>query len=271
MSVAGGAFPDRGQERELAIASDHLDVGSRPSDGTRRDGQPRAKRFLLAFGFDRADRSVRDRASREPVRLLAHHESARPGCGLQPRGGVDDVAHGQRFSGRRTRGDRDHRLAAVHRGARFEFQSCNRVEDREARAHGALCIVTMRHRSTEHRHHGVADELLHGPAKMVDPLLGGALIGAQRVPHILGIGAVRPAREVDQVDEEHGDELAFLFYRLRVERRAAGETEAGPFRVLLPAASAAHYRSLSSRRKLIMSPSRRGEGSGGGSSRRWSL
>src|SRR3989449_10344180 len=84
MAVAGGAFPDRGQERELAIASDHLDVGSRPSDGTRRDGQPRAKRFLLSFGFDRADRSVRDRASREPVRLLAHHESARPGCGLQP-------------------------------------------------------------------------------------------------------------------------------------------------------------------------------------------
>ena len=106
----------------------------------------------------------------------------------------------------------------------------------------ALGIVLVRDRRAEDRHHGVADELLDRAAEALD-LAGDALVvRAERGADVLGVGPVGAGREADEVDEEHGDDLALLAARRRLERRAAGEAEARALRVLLAAVRADDHR-----------------------------
>ena len=118
----------------------------------------------------------------------------------------------------------------------------DRVEDPQPRAHGALGIVLVGHGRAEDGHYGVADELLHRAAVPLDLAGDAFVVGAERGAHVLGVRLVGAGREADEVDEEHGDDLALLAGRRRLERRAAGEAEARALRVLLAAVRADDHR-----------------------------
>ena len=84
------------------------------------------------------------------------------------------------------------------------------VADAERRPQRALRIVAVRARRAEDRHDRVADVLLDRPAVALD--LGGDRleVRALDLSDILGVARLGPAREADHVDEEDGDEAAFL-------------------------------------------------------------
>ncbi len=68
------------------------------------------------------------------------------------------------------------------------------------------------------------------------------MVGAQRGADVLRVGAVGARREADEVDEEHGDDLALLAARRLFESGAAVEAEARALRVLLGAAGTDDHR-----------------------------
>jgi len=90
-------------------------------------------------------------------------------------------------------------------------------------------------------------------AEALDLARDAGVVGPQRRPDVLRIGAIRSRREADQVDEEHGDDLPLFgtWSELR-ERGAAGEAEASPLGVLLGAVRAdRHGPSVRSRRRVV--------------------
>ena len=61
-------------------------------------------------------------------------------------------------------------------------------DEPEAGAHGALRVVLVDDRHTEHGHHGVADELLHDAAAGVDDAACQAVVLAQHTIDVFRIG-----------------------------------------------------------------------------------
>ena len=100
----------------------------------------------------------------------------------------------------------------------------------------------MCHRRSEHGHHGVADELLHGAPEALDLARDARVVRAQRGTDVLRVGAVGARGEADEVDEEDGHDLALLAARRLLESGAAVETEARALGVLLSAAGADDHR-----------------------------
>ena len=72
----------------------------------------------------------------------------------------------------------------------------------------------MGYQRSEDSHNGVADELLHGPAEVLDLFLGRRMVRMQGVSDVFGIRSVGPAREADEVHKKHRNQLAFLLRRL---------------------------------------------------------
>ena len=147
----------------------------------------------------------------------------------------------------RSRAQRDDGLARRDGGAHrdlepFGAQLLDRVEDPERRAHRPLGIVLVCDGRAEDCHHRVADELLHRPAEALDVGLHALVVRAKRRADVLGVGPVGAAREPDEVDEEHGDDLALLAgRRLHGERLPTGKAEARSLGVFLPAVWADHH------------------------------
>src|SRR5437588_739064 len=92
---------------------------------------------------------------------------------------------------------------------------------RSAGAADALGVVTVRDRSAEDRHHCVADELLEHASVLLDAVLGLAVVDLEHVAHVFGVRPVRACRRADEVDEEHGNELALLLRRCCLAERSA--------------------------------------------------
>ena len=95
------------------------------------------------------------------------------------------------------------------------------VADGERRSHCALGVVLVRDRGAEHRHHRVADELLHRAAEALELVAQPRVVRPEQRAHLLGIHALRARGEADEVGEEDGDDLALLEPRLLVDARAA--------------------------------------------------
>ena len=109
----------------------------------------------------------------------------------------------------RTRVDVDERLAGVHRDAHLELAVLDDpVADRERRAHRALGIVLVRDRRAEHRHHRVADELLHGAAALLELGAQPLVVRAQDRLDVLRVERLGARGEADEVGEEHRHDLA---------------------------------------------------------------
>jgi hypothetical protein len=120
-------------------------------------------------------------------------------------------------------------------------QLLDRVEHPEAGPHGALGVVAMRDRGAEHSHDRVADELLNDAAERFDFGLHPGVIGHEHGPNVLGVGLVRARGEVDQVDEQHRDDLALFDRRLDGQGRATGRTVPAPLGILLPTSRALEH------------------------------
>ncbi len=109
--------------------------------------------------------AVGDGVRRERDGGLAGEHLARFGGGLEPGGGVHDGPGDQELAGRAEAGGRLARLDAD-----VDVEGCGETEglaqpagpgaDRETGTDGAERVVLVHGRQSEHRHHGVADELL---------------------------------------------------------------------------------------------------------------
>ena len=100
-----------------------------------------------------------------------------------------------------------------------------------------LRVVLVCGRGAEHRHDGVADELVQGAAEPLDLGPQAQVVGAQHRADVLGVGAVRAGGEPDQVAEQHRDDLAF-FTRppaLGGQPSTASPAEPGPLQRGVPA------------------------------------
>src|SRR5207237_3441164 len=96
------------------------------------------------------------------------------------------------------------RLAAVPRA---DADVVERLLDRERGAHGPLGVVLVRARDAERGHDGVAGELLHGAAVVLDAACDLLEEARHPPPHDLGVAGGAEPRRVDEVGEEDGGEL----------------------------------------------------------------
>ena len=129
---------------------------------------------------------------------------------LETIGDVDDVSCDEGPSFVR---DADDDVPGVHSDAKLELaveETLHPLLHRERGMQRALSVVLERSRSTEHRHHGVAGELLDGPARQLDLLAHRVVEGLEMHPHALRIAVAGVLGRADQVGEENGDELALL-------------------------------------------------------------
>ncbi len=206
------------QERALVLAADERRVrrGLGLADAAPRVRRaPDGDRIRLALRDDRLEGLVGDRALRRPHRRLVDEDVAHRSGRLQAGGDVDDVARDDALAALRARTERDDGLAGRDRGAHGELETflaelLDRLEDPEPGADRALGVVLVGDGSPEDGHDRVADELLDGPAEPLDVGLHPLVVGAQRRPHVLRVGPVGAAGEPDEVDEQHGDDLALL-------------------------------------------------------------
>jgi hypothetical protein len=237
------------EEAELVLTADEGRRGRRgDADATARaERSPERYGPRLTLDGDGHQLLVLDQRTGPAVGLLADHEGSDRRHALEARGGVDDVACGDSLALAGPGTQRDDRLTGRDRGPDGKLepfllvQLLDRVEYPEGCANGALGVVLVRERSSEHRHDRVTHELLDGPVEALDLASHPRVVGAKRGADILGIGPVGTGCELDQVDEEDRDDLPFLARRRDgLERSAAGEAEAGAVRVLLSTIRAGH-------------------------------
>ena len=145
---------------------------------------------------------------------------------------------------RGARSERHESLAGVDRDADLQLelgiapiQLVDGDTHREGGSNGALRIVAVSDRRTEHRHHRVADELLDDAAEALDLRAHPREVGRQDRPDVLRVEALGAGREADEIREEDGDDLPLLEQALRLvgQRFRAGKAELRNRRVLLAA------------------------------------
>ncbi len=145
---------------------------------------------------------------------------------------------------------RDRGLAGQDRGTRLDARAQRPygVEEVKRGAHGALRVVLVRRRHAPHRHDGVTDELLHGPAVSLDDLSGELEVLAQRLADVLRVALLGERRETHEVREQdrHQPPLGFVGRRrgagwrgrrtpsLCCQRRRAFTAEFGPGGLAVP-------------------------------------
>ena len=201
--VAHGPLVRVVQQLQFLLAPD--EAGARPALA-RVEHPERAPRPHLLAGpdLDRAEILDLHRLDGQPAR--AGSERDRPGR----RGLLQARCHVDGLAGHERRGDvLDDELARLDPDPSLEPELADGVEHRERGPHRTLCVILVRLRHAEGGHHGVAGELLDGAAVPLD-LLGGVLEVARHAPaDDLGIAGAEQRRRIDQVDEDHGCELAF--------------------------------------------------------------
>ena len=77
------------------------------------------------------------------------------------------------------------------------------VDELQPGPHGPLRVVLVGGRDTPHRHHRVADELLHDAAVARHDPAALLEVARQELAHLLLVAGLREAREPDQVTEQH--------------------------------------------------------------------
>ena len=179
--------------------------------------------------------AVGDRVGRERDGGLAGEDLAGCGGGLEPGRGVHDRTGDEELAGRAEAGGGLARLDAdvdVERRGETEglAEPAGPGADRETGTDGAERVVLVHGGQAEHRHHGVADELLR-PAAEREELLGRGLEEeAEDLAGAFGVQALRQAGGVDEVGEQHRDHLAFLGAERGAHGRAAVRAEARALR-----------------------------------------
>ena len=156
---------------------------------------------------------VDDRGLGGVHRRVTHEHLPGLGDRLDPRGGVDQVAHHHPLA-LGPEGDRG--LAGEHAGSRSQVRSVDlnahlgdSLGEVERGAHGTFGVVLGRDRRAPHGHHRVADELLDRAAVPADQRPGGLEVVGEKLSDLLGVARLRQRREADEVGEQDGHETAF--------------------------------------------------------------
>ena len=199
-----------------------------------RDRLPNRDGLLFSLCLDRLTRAVVDVFVRRSVCLLADEDSVDGRRRLQASGRVDHIAGHQALTGVGTRVDGDERLAGIHRESHVNGVFVQRpVADRQRGSHRALRVVFVDDRRPEHRHDGIADELLDRSAATFELRANASVVRRQLRAHVLGIRPLRARRRSDEVAEHDGDDLSLLDRpRRRSEARSALGAELRPCLVL---------------------------------------
>ena len=103
-----------------------------------------------------------------------------------------------------------HHLARVHADPAADPQLRQRIPHLHRRPAGPQRIVLVRRGDAEHRHHRVADELLHRPAVRLDDRLHPLEVARQQRPQRLRIRRLAERRRPGHVAEQHRHRLADL-------------------------------------------------------------
>ena len=209
------SLDQRAQERQLGLAADE-----RPERAPAAAVRPDRRHPLDGVGGDRAgpaldpQRTRRDGARERldgPEGALAHQDLARLSGLLQARGQVDRLAGDQEVAAGARAGDDEAGVdpdPQVHAHVAPLGQAGQARAHHDRRPHRPLGVVLVRGRHPEHRHHGVADELLDGAAVGLGRARELVVEIAQEAAQRLGVHAGRKLRRSGQIGEEDGGELA---------------------------------------------------------------
>ena len=135
--------------------------------------------------------------------------------GLQPGGGVDDIAHDshpiglglelyERLPGGDCRTDGEYQIRL------FLVELLNRFLNSQRGSNGSFGIIFVSDRRTEYGEDAVAQELLHSTAEALDVFSAPAVIGGQPNANVFGIRGGGVGGEIDQICEQHGDDPPFF-------------------------------------------------------------
>ncbi len=253
----GGSVGDDHASEPLA---EHAEL-MRPADD--RDGSPYRTR---AQAFD----GERDQPALEPLRgdvpalaeahgcldertrRGAHDHLAGFGSGLQARCRVDHGTGDEQLPGGPHAGGGFARFDAhphleLRAEPRLRREPSDARTDREPCADGAHGVVLVDLREAEHRHDGVADELLRPSTEGLELFGGGVVEASDHIPGALGIQTLRQARGVDQVGEQDRDHLALLGPHRGRDEGTTRRAEAGVVRQRRAAHGADHPQSIRGR------------------------
>ncbi len=191
--LAGGGVEEVLEEAQLLVATDERRLEPvAPAEALAladdAEGQPGGHRQLLALQDLVGDGLEGDRAGRGSLGRVADEDRAGRGRGLEPRGGVDEVAGHHPLV---ARADRHRGLAGQHAGAGLDARPevTDGLDQLEGGANGPLGVVLVGHRRAPDGHHRVADELLDGAAVAIDDLAGHVEVAGQQLPDGFGVAA----------------------------------------------------------------------------------
>ncbi len=241
-AVAGDVLEGAAQQLELTLAAHHRD----PEAAGRlvaldREQPVGAERLGLPLQLEWRERLDRHRVPQQAVRLRAEQDLAGL-CRLLQAG--RDV---HRVSGREPLLRARHDLARVDADSQRErrpvvplelvVQRLERLAQLGGGANRAQGVVLVHLGHAEDGHHGVADELLHRAAVLLDHRLGGLEVARQHVAQALRIEPLAERGRAGDVAEEDGDGLPLLARRRgRRQRRGALVAEPCSRRVVVTAA-----------------------------------
>ena len=92
--------------------------------------------------------------------------------------------------------------------ARTEPERANPFDKLQRRSHRPLGVILLSDRRAPDCHHGVADELLNGPAVPADHGTRQVDVTRERVADLLRVPVLGERREADEVDEQDRDQAA---------------------------------------------------------------
>ena len=145
---------------------------------------------------------------------LAHDHASRRRCRLQARRRVHGVARQEAHAGGRVDVQADERVPGVDARPRHQPAVVLAVHvgqpllQADRCTHGPLGIVLVCSGYAEHPDHGVAHELLHDAAVLLDYLTRQRVELPEQAIDVLRIGLLRERREAHEVAEESRDDAA---------------------------------------------------------------
>jgi len=149
---------------------------------------------------------VLDGRFRCPSRHFADQDRSGFGGRLHPRRRVDQVARDHPLPGR---SQRHGGIAGQNAHPRLELgcpqlgaERRDRLGQVQRGANGPFGVVLLCDRRSPHRHDGVADELLDGPAVAGDQPAAGIEVSRKEVADLFGVSALGEWREPDEVGEQ---------------------------------------------------------------------
>ncbi len=172
----------------------------------------------------------------EQPRLGADKDLACRGGLLEPGSHVDGIAGDEGLTLAA-----DHDLAGVDADAGLQRVQSDDVAHLDRGTNSPERVVLVRDRDAEHRHHRVADELLHRPTVALDDRPQVLEVAPHACAQGLGIGRLAERGRAHHVAKENRDDLPLLAHGLRGQRRPARAAEARVVGVLAPAAGAGDH------------------------------